>query len=298
MTWLAALFTLAYAGQAFLLVILGTHAAHSLTGFAIGSAIVCGVLLWTWFFVLLARRPLRMRRKLGLAGIVLLTPAFFLPSLAGWYDQAELAFRISRTNLTDVTDEPLQTAAGNVIGMRIGFTVKPPETGYYALDPLVRMPQSLVDEMAARAPQRSLDPKAVDLRVVRRVIDPAPRRINASRLPEPVLDMAGGGLYLEGGVPYGFTFDLLPAYLLDPTDPTPMRSATDLSGYCMAIPSGDAARAAFDAMVGENRRAPYLVTITQTTYGADGTRHTVDRYSPAMFHQGMLKQGYRECPGR
>lgn len=298
MTWLAALFTLAYAGQAFLLAILGAHVSASLRFFAVGSAILCAVLLWTWYFVLLARRPLRMRRKLGLAGIVLLAPAFFLPSIAGWYDRAALAFRVSRTELARVTDAPLRTISGNVIGMRIGFTVVPPGTGYYSLDPLVRMPQSLVDAMSARAPQHSLDPKSVDLRVVRRVIDPAPRQINAARLTEPVLEMASGGLYLRGGVPYAFTFDLLPAYLQDPADPAPARNATDLRAYCLSIPAGAAAKAAFDAMVGASQRAPYLITVTQTTYGRQQPRLTTGSYSPAMFHQGILREGYHDCPAR
>ena len=106
MNWLAVLLTLGYAGQAGLLVVLGTDATPVLRAFAIGNALIAGTALWIWDFVLSSRGPRAARGSLLVVGVALLAPAFFLPSLAQHYEVARLGMRVGQTHLDDVTDEP------------------------------------------------------------------------------------------------------------------------------------------------------------------------------------------------
>ena len=299
MNWLAVLFTLGYAGQAALLVVLGTAATPALRAMAVGNALLCALLLWTWYFVLAVRRPRESRRHLVLVAVLLLVPAFFLPRLAGWYEEAAIALRTADTDLHDVTDEPLYTAAGNVLGVRVGFTLIPPETGYYTIEPTVRAPAPEGARLREALRAKGLDEHLAGLRSVRRVIDPAPTAINARRLADDVLDHAGGGLYLEEGVAYGFTFDLLPGYLHDPRDPLPVRSAVHLDGYCLALPETASQREPFRLLESLDERRPWRIAVQQTTFGWDGegrpVADTAEVYAPADFLRGARDEGIPAC---
>ena len=299
-TWLSALFTLGYVGQAALLIALGPPAAPVVKGLAIGNALLCTLLLWGWHLVVSARGERRgRRRRLVPVGVLLLVPAFFLPTLADWYQEARVAMRTADTELFDVTDEPLESARGNVIGMRVGFTLVPPQTGYYSVEPLLRPPPAVHEALMAAARAAGVDEQLLELRVVRRVIDPLPRAINVIRLSEDVLDRATGGLYLEEGVAYGVTFDLLPGYLLDPRDPLPLRSATDLFAYCVALSAEQARRAGFDDDPALERPQPYRIAISQTSFGwNDATEpgaDTAGAYAPAQWYRGIRAEGAATC---
>ncbi len=300
MTWLSVLFTLGYAGQAALLMVLGTATAPALQAFAIGNAVLCALLLWGWHFVLAVRGERRdARRRLMPVAVLLLAPAFFLPTLSDWYETARIALRTAGTDLGDVTDEPLVSARGNVIGVRVGFTLIPPQTGYYDVEPTVRPPLAVVESVSGALRAAGLATDLFDLRIVRRTIDPEPRAINVRRLAEDALDRAGGGLYLEEGVAYGFTFDFLPGYLLDPRDPLPVRNATEFDGYCLALPEPQSQREAVAALVSLDVAQPYRIAVSQTTFGwgADDqpVTPTVGRYAPALLFRGVLAEGAPAC---
>lgn len=301
MTWLATLFSLGYAGQAALLIVLGADAAPVLKAFAIGNVVLCTLLLWAWHFVINVGGDQRgARRRLVPVGVLLFAPAFFLPTLAGWYEQARLTMRSADTDLFDVTDEPLLSARGNVVGVRVGFTLIPPQTGYYSIEPVLLPPADTVQVLTTALQAAGLADDLFELRTVRRVIDPLPRAINVRRLSEEVLDRAGGGLYLEDGVAYGFTFDLIPGYLLDPRDPLPVRNVTELARYCLALPESRSQRAAVERMASLDRPHNYRIAVSQTTFGWDGgdtpARATTALYAPAMFYRGVLAEGAPACP--
>ena len=299
MNWLAGLFTLAYAAQAALLVLLGAETTPVLRALAVGNALLCALLLWVWCFLLAVRRPRDASRRLSLVAVLLLAPAFFLPSLAGWYERAALAMRTADTELHDVTDEPLYSAGGNVLGIRVGFTLIPPQTGYYSVEPLVLAPPE--QQALLRDALRSAggDETLAGLRSVKRTINPQPTAINARRLAEEVLDRAAGGLYLEEGVAYGFTFELLPAYLQDPRDPLPVRNASNLDGYCVALPRAPEVRAAFDALATPEARRPWRIAVQQTTYGwgddDEVIATTTEAYAAGTFRQGVRDEGIASC---
>ena len=300
MTWLAVLLSLGYAAQAGLLVVLGTDATPVLRAFAVGNALLCALLLWSWHFALSVRRPREASRHLALVGVLLFAPAFFLPTLAGWYEEARVAMRTADTELFDVTDEPLYSAVGNVLGVRVGFTLIPPETGYYTVEPVLRPPSGQRERLRETLRRAGVDPALPALRTVRRTIDPRPTAINARRLAADVLDRAGGGLYLEEGVAYGFTFDLLPAYMLHPRDPLPVRNASDLDGWCLALPQSRTGRTVFDSLAERDTPREWRIAVQQTTFGwgeaGEVAGRTLERYSPALFHHGLLQEGVPTCP--
>ena len=299
MNWLAVLLTLGYAGQAGLLVVLGTDATPVLRAFAIGNALIAATALWIWHFVLSSRGPRAARGSLLVVGVALLVPAFFLPSLAQYYEVARLGMRVGQTHLDDVTDEPLYSNAGNLMGMRIGFTLVPPETGYYSVDPLIEPAVEQESALAEALAATGLDRHLFDLRVVRRTIDPEPRAINVRRLAEDVLDRTGGGLYLEQGVAYGFTYDLLPAYMIDPRDPLPARNAGRLADYCLALPDPTTQQAPTTLLASLDQPRPYRMAVNQTTFGWDDdgavSAATGEAYAPGAFYHGVIAEGVPAC---
>lgn len=301
MNWLAALFTLGYAGQAGLLVVLGTETTPALHALAVGNALLCSLLLWIWCFWLNVRRPRDASRHLVLVAVVLLAPAFFLPTLSAWYEEAGIARRVAATDLHDVTDEALYSARGNLLGVRVGFTLIPPGTDYYGVEPVVLPPVRLQERLEETLREAGLDTRLATLRTVRRTIDPQPTAINARRLSEDVLYHAGGGLYLEAGVAYGFTFDLLPGYLLDPRDPLPVRNTSDLNGYCLALPDAQDAPPPVPMLRSLDRPEHWRIAVQQTTFGWGGTGQptaaTLEVYAPAQFYRGIKAEGFEPCAG-
>ena len=117
-------------GAAALLMLAGSvHGASALSLAApvyfVGAA---GVTWWV------ARRHAKMLFLLGTGGLMIAAvPGIIL--LFDRIDQFQYDRRIAATRVTDVRDEPILSATGRPIGVRVSYKVSVPSRGYFAITP-------------------------------------------------------------------------------------------------------------------------------------------------------------------
>ena len=75
-------------------------------------------------------------------------------------------------------------------GVRIGFTLVPPATGYYDVDPVLLPPADVTGRLGSALAGAGLDRDLFALRVVSRTIDPEPRDF-------PAIENRGEGIFLQ-----------------------------------------------------------------------------------------------------
>ena len=149
MRWVAGAFLLVHA-----LVALGMLAlsVHGPAGLALGAgaylAAVAALVLWasarrSWSFLLSA-------------GVLLLAapPGIFV--LLDWLEQSRHEARVAATQVSEVKDELIVSAAGRPIGVRLSFLVSVPASGSYAISPSLYGAEGLY----MNAAKRSVDGRA------------------------------------------------------------------------------------------------------------------------------------------
>jgi len=80
---------------------------------------------------------LRVRATLAVAGVgllaVLAAPAVI--AVLGWVERLAHERRVAATRVSDVTDEPILSASGRPIGVRLSYAVSVPKRGYFGFSP-------------------------------------------------------------------------------------------------------------------------------------------------------------------
>jgi hypothetical protein len=117
-------------GAAALLMLVGSvHGASTLSLAAPVYFVVAVTATW-WA----ARRYARMSLLLGTGGLML-AGAPGVIALFDRIDQFQYDRRIAATRVTDVHDEPILSATGRPIGVRVSYKVSVPSRGYFAITP-------------------------------------------------------------------------------------------------------------------------------------------------------------------
>ena len=107
---------------------------HGATGQAIAAPIyflvAAGVTLWV---------GLRVPATLVVAGVGLLMvlAAPGVVAALGYVERVAHERRVAGTRVSDVTDEPILSASGRPIGVRLSYTVAVPKRGYFSIFPSV-----------------------------------------------------------------------------------------------------------------------------------------------------------------
>lgn len=149
MRLVAALFIALHALAALAMLALSVHGPAWLgPGAGLYFAAVVALVLWAG-----ARRSWRF---LLAAGVLMLAapPGVFV--LLDWLERSRDEQRLAATRVSEVRDEPIVSAAGRPIGLRLSFAVSVPESGSFAISPSVYGAEGLY----MNAMQRSLDGRA------------------------------------------------------------------------------------------------------------------------------------------
>lgn len=143
MKWVAGIFIAVHAVLAAALFALSVHGP---TGLAIAAPLYFAALLVlvVWASV---RRSWRALLAGGFAMLAVAPAAFFA---LDYLEQASGEARVAATRVSEVHDEPIVSAEGRPIGIRLSFVVSVPQSGEYAITPSVYGAEGLYMNAAAR----------------------------------------------------------------------------------------------------------------------------------------------------
>jgi len=175
----------------------------------LGYLLASLLILWLGFLRLEQRQPRHKVIFLSCIGTALLAASLPLYYLTEKYDawaDREIIAAQRNTEVSDVSDEPFFSSAGNPIGMRLHYVVRFPRTGRYA-----PAPRFLPADEALRAFR--------GFTVLNIKVEPSPSSLRDSPLTVPF------GRYEANGA-YRFTAEMIPIYLI------PSRNR---SGFCISF---------------------------------------------------------------
>lgn len=179
---------------------------------------------------------------------------------------------LPRVEVSEVTYEPLLSAPGNPIGIRLSYAVRVTRDGYYRLHPSVS-PLYTTAELRGN----------VRMEAVAGNVAPLPSETGSDD-PSDLLRFGGGGK-LKAGQVYRFTADMIPDFAL--------RNAAG-TRFCITrskFREPQAGAAAWRAMLESDAPVTYRVDIG----GTNVTGQIENFNAPAVFHRSFLKEGAGEC---
>ena len=199
----------------------------------------------------------------------------FAAEIESRFEAARLAhpdgiIRLARTEVLEASHEPLLSAAGHEIGLRLHFTVRFDTEGDYAIAP------TLVPEYS------NTDWRQITLKVIDGLATPAPGNIAADMLDD-VLRYGGAAHYRAGQV-YSFQFDLVPNYAIRNVART--RYCIN-SEYYRTI----GRTALWDAIEASAAPVKYRVAISSLDYEAE----TAEQPPQRLYLESLRRDGTTDC---
>lgn len=234
---------------------------------ALALAYLCAsqLVLWLGFIILQRKRPRHKTAMLSILGLTLLAAAFplhyFTEKYDAWHDRQIIEAQ-RNTKVFDLSDEPFRSAAGNLLGVRLHYSVRFPTSGHHAPGPRL-----LPSDDSFRSFR--------GLTILNTAVEPRPARLGDSPLGLPY------GRY-DAGTTYRFTVEMVPFYLI------PSR---DRSAYCISFASAEEEQLAQSA-----RETMFLVSIDGTSadfYLTGKSPLTLHAYNLRDFYEGAVAEGAR-----
>jgi hypothetical protein len=226
---IAALFIILQALAALALLAISVHGPSGLPLAAgLYLALAAGATAWTAHR--LRSRPLVI--AMG-AGTLALAPGVFF--LLNWVEDRTYKNRIAETQVSDVGDEPILSASGRPIGVRISFAVSVPGTGYFGITPSLSSREPATERLRLDAMRWTIDGR------------PEPRPFEAGRRHAVVVELYPPILFIK---PRGerCLSPVLPPSLPEPSAPKPLRLDISETPYGAPWRGGreESTRAAYD----------------------------------------------------
>ena len=217
-------------------------------------------------FALLGRKNARWKTAwISCLGLVLLGAAVPLHYLTEKYDawrDEKIVEAQRNTEVFDVTDEPFRSPAGNLLGLRVHYSVRFPSSDRYSPGPRLLTVDESIREFRG-------------MTILNSTVEPRPRALSNSPLPVPY------GRY-QAGVTYHFTFETVPFYLI------PSR---DRSGFCMSFSNANE-----EQLAQSEREEKFLISVSGTSADLDLTGSsplTSQAYRLRDFYVGAVAEGAR-----
>jgi hypothetical protein len=181
-------------------------------------------------------------------------------------------YRIVRAQVLSYNDEPLLSANGNPLGIRMQYSVRFPVDGYFAPQPNL-YPERITSGYTG----------ALSMRVVRSTVTPQPEGVLQ---PNQVL-FAGRTVYQREQV-YQFTVDLVPNYVV---------FNEQKQQYCLATKGFSQAgmRERFEREITSEQGLRYRFSISGTGYDGRQPVLTEKTYIPSLWWTSLQKEGVTEC---
>jgi hypothetical protein len=221
--------------------------------------------LWVGFTVLQRKNPRLktvMLSGLGLTLFAVAVPVYYLThKYDSWRDEKIIEAQ-RNTQVFDVSDEPFRSAAGNLLGVRLRYSVRFPTSDHASPGPrLLTVDESIRDFRG--------------MTILNTTVEPRPRPLSNSPLPVPY------GRY-KGGITYHFTFETVPFYLI------PSR---DRSGFCMSFSNAEE-----EQLAQSEREEKFLISVGGTSadlYLTGKSPVTSRAYKLRDFYDGAVAEGAR-----
>ncbi len=243
---------------AYLVAMLGSvHGPENFAYAALGLWILAEVILWTCYHYVRRRRYRHSSSILAAVGI-LLAAAFVIASQAAvsmlldweWKEHQRLA---AATEVLQVHDEPLLSAKGNPIGIRLRYSLRFPNSDYFTQTAMLRTYKDVGVSIWA------------DGRFAEPTVTP------------PMAKGKYGAPRYEQGKQYDFQVDAIPNFLMENRDKTRL---------CVLEPPAEY-REGFEKLMSSDEAIRYRIEIVGTNFGG----YTEHGYSPKIFYESALKEG-------
>ncbi len=233
---------------------------HGPEGFPYGILVVVAIaeaLLWTCYGFIRRRGYRHSGWLLVIAG-VLLSGALVAASQATWgmmvdWEVARQERLATATQVFNLHDEPLLSAQGNPIGIRLRYSMRFPTGDYFWHTPSLRAGKDVGAGLWADG----------------RFTEPA--------VTPPMPAGKYGAPRHEAGKQYDFTADVLPYFLVQ------NKARTKL---CIVEPPPEY-RAGWERLIAGGEELRYKITIQGTKFEAETER----AYSPKSFYESALREG-------
>ncbi len=262
---IAILFTVLLLVLGWLVALLGS--VHGPAGFAyvvFAYLLLAEALLWI-SYALIRRRGYRHRGALMAGAGVMLGAALVGAAQGSWgflvdWESARQERLAAGVQVFNVHDEPLLSAQGDPIGIRLRYSMRFPNSDYFWQTPSLHLGKDFGTGIWA------------DGRFTQPTVHPP---------------MAAGGKYgvprYEQGRQYDFSADVLPYFLLQDPAGTKLCLVEPLPEY----------RAGFERLIAGGEALHYKITIHGTKFEAE----TEQAYSPRTFYESAMKAGAIRLPG-
>ena len=272
------------------IVLMSIHGPESSPAFALGYFLI-GNTIWWWVFTRFRKNDAPLYYTL-LGGVGLIALGFGAGAVPHAVDSAIEEYKLTNTEVSDVSNELLLSEQGNPIGVRLRFKLRFPMEDYYWIEPHLQPPNGLYRTISDRLPERVHRTDPLDLEPIAKSVEPYPHALNPDR-GEDMFFIGAFSLRFEKNVDYQFTFDLAPTYFKRrPKEP----------GMCFVEPNANNwpnSREAFEALIQVDVEAAYRLRINGTTYGDrfrdPGEMLTSNTYNPRVFYEGIQAEAPGPC---
>jgi len=238
------------------LAVLGSvHGPALFPYFVMGYAVAAVAILWAAYIFVRSRGYRHQTLLFGACGVVL-AGALVGASLLSWgalgeWEMARQERVAGATQVFNLRDEPLLSATGNPIGVRLHYSMRFPNSDYFWHTPSLRAEQDFGASIWADG--GFAEPTATP----------------------PLLPGKNTAPRYEAGKEYEFTADILPYFLV---------RSRDGAKLCLLEPPAHY-RAGFERLMGQSIR--YKVSINGTKFEAV----TQNTYRPKAFYESAVKEG-------
>jgi hypothetical protein len=190
------------------------------------------------------------------------------------FEQAKTEIRIARSGVSDAAYQPLTSASGNPIGLRVAFTARFGAAGFYTVTP-----------HAFPVYENNQWRGQIDMKVLDAGVTPAPPTVPNS----PVDGLAatlqyGGATHYEANTDYRFTFDLVPNYVI---------SSADRVRHCVYLETFRAGNrlAVWEAIMASTLPVKYRIDISNLDFNSE----TVPLPPQRTWYEGFRREGAADC---
>lgn len=254
---LGILFSLLLLSLGWVLAVLGSvHGPALFPYFVMGYAVAAVVILWAAYFFI-RRRGYRHRTLLFGASGVVLGAALVGASLLSWgalgeWEMARQERIAAATQVFNLRDEPLLSAKGNPIGVRLHYSMRFPNSDYFWHTPSLRASKDFGASIWADG----------------QFTEPA--------VTPPLVPGENTAPRYEQGKQYDFTADVLPYFLVWNKEKTQL---------CILEPPAHYETGFQRLIAGESIR--YKIHVNGTKFEGE----TANAYSPKTFYESATKEG-------
>jgi len=273
MTILSVLFSALYIGIAFLNFIGTVHGPNLLGRFAIGTLALSLVYIWC-LTVYFNKKPKSARLYAGFVCIGLLPIGLGLSlwPLTSKLERWATEHRDRKVSVTDFEDASYRSKKGNLLGLRIRFTLRVPKDDYYHFSPSLELPAEVYSNAWQHAREPFGTPGPFTLRVVKVTSEPA--------LP---LDVPTPYGLLKKKTDYRFTLIAVPQYLIMRKNPE--------QPCILSWPENN--RRSFEWIANLAEPTPYHFVLLHSGTAIDTVTKT--HVSQNNLYQGIKAEDYPTC---